>query len=122
MPEPSPASAAGTSAMAIVSSGMNAVADPQPDQEERQEHGGEERGVRAVPVSRPEADDDGEHAGDEHPHRRRSAPTSRAVIPSDSAATVSVQGRNASPGLQRAVVADVLQVQRAEEERGVHRR
>ena len=73
MPEPSPASAAGTSAMAIVSRGMNALPIPRPMAKKARKMVGKKLGVRAAVVSRPRPAIDREHARDEHAHRRRSA-------------------------------------------------
>ena len=119
MPEPSPASAAGTSAIAICNSGMNAVPIPRPIRKNAPRSSGRTRCAcrwwsaaavrRSPPPSRRPA--------------RASAPnraTRREVTPSDMIATVIVHGRIGETRVQRRVVADVLQVERAEEERRVH--
>ena len=122
IPEPSPASAAGTSAIAIVSSGMNAVPMPRPIAKQARKIVGKKRGVRADGGEQEQAADGARHAGGEHAEAARSAPTSRAVMPCESDRDGERPGQERRAGLQRAVVADVLEVERAEEEGRVHPR
>ena len=68
IPEARPASAAGTFAIAIVSSGMNASPAPSTDQDERQRDVGEVRGARAGM-----AEDQQTGARGEEPEQKRDA-------------------------------------------------
>ncbi len=122
MPEPSPASAAGTSAIAIVSKWHERVADPETDRKASEEDRGEEGGVRSDGAEEEQPDDQ------RWPSRRR-APASdpkRADQPGGDAAGEDRHGdgprQERGAGLKGAVVADVLEVERAQEERRVHAR
>ena len=121
IPEPSPASAAGTSAIASVSSGMNALPMPRPISEAGEEDRREEGGVRPDGGEQQQPADGGRHARREHGKRpeARDEPR-RDALREDGDGERPGQERRA--GLQRAVVADVLEVERAEEERRVHPR
>jgi hypothetical protein len=96
IPEPSPASAAGTSAIASVSSGMNAVPRPKPIAKLAKKIVGK-KAVSAPTVANSSSP---ATALDMPAVSTRSGPnrvTSRAVMPCESTATVRVQGRNAAP-------------------------
>ena len=96
IPEPRPESAAGTSAMAIVSRGMNALPMPRPIAKQAKKIVGKKAvlGPTVLNRSRPIT------ALAMPAVSTRSGPnrlTSRAVMPCERTATVIVQGRNAAP-------------------------
>ena len=121
IPEPSPASAAGTSAIAIVSSGMNALPMPRPIAKQAKKIVGKNAVSGPDGGEQEQPGDGGRHARGQHAERPEAVDQPRRdALREDRDGERPGQERGA--GLQRAVVADVLEVERAEEERRVHAR
>ena len=119
MPEARPASVAGTSAIASVISGRNDIPAPMPSSMNGSEHVREVGRVLVQPREPDQRERDRRQAGDEHP-RRADAPHQPRRDAERHRAHHSVIGRNARPGLERAVAAHPLEVERAEHEGGEH--
>ena len=99
---------------------MNALPIPRPIAKQARKIVGKKAVCGPTVLNRTRPDDRARHPADAAPAAAPKRSTSRAVMPRDRIATVIVHGRNAAPVCERAVMADVLEVQRAEEERRVH--
>ena len=105
--------------MAIVSSGMNALPMPRPIAKQATKIVGKKAVSGPTVAEQEQPGDGGRHAGREHAKRPEPPDQPRRdALREDGDGERPGQERRA--GLQRAVVADVLEVERAEEERRVH--